>query len=232
MRFLMWTLSALLLVEATSAQAGIFDRKSKPRPPAAPAAAALSEKEIERVLTLIDTVQSAKQSNKRADAAEALHEFDAQLFPEIVPSLVQAALRDPDSGVRREAVRSLGRIRPPSREAAQALEQAMKDESYRVRLQARTSKLGYKVPEFAPRVVPEAQQLIKVPPPSPDGRLTPVPVPSASTPAQVRESPALATPPAAAEPTHKQASVSLAKPQPKSRETNEPDGPILVPPKR
>jgi uncharacterized membrane protein len=203
-----WSLVVLLLV-LPAAQAGLFTRKPKPAEPPKPAANAM-QKQAERVYALLNTLQNDTKSGKRSDAAEQLQEIDAQLFPEVVPALVQAALKDSNSSVRREAVKSLGRLKPATKEAADALEQATKDESYSVRWQARTSKLGYKVAEAPPPAPPQGSQVIKVPPAGADGRLTPVPVPSA--------------PPETEQPSK----VTLAKPTPKPPQ----DGPILVPPIR
>jgi hypothetical protein len=235
MRGSFWAVIALLLLDLASVQAGLFDRKGKPPspPPANPSAdAEPSPRAIERVLTIVNSLQTDKRSGKRADAAEALHDFDAMLFPEIVPALVQAALQDPDSSVRREAVQSLGRIRPTSREAAQALEQATKDDSYLVRLQARRSRLGYKVFEPPPPAPPEGGQVIRVPPAGPDGRLTPVPIPSVPNSAEAKEPQAPPPPVIDAQPPQRPMPVLLSKPQPKGKNAKQGEGPILVPPMR
>ena len=235
MRGSYWAVIALMLLEATTVQAGLFERKAKPPAPPSvspPADPAPSPRAIERVLTIVNTLQTDKRSGKRSDAAEALHDFDAMLFPEIVPALVQAALQDPDSSVRREAVQSLGRIRPTSREAAQALDQATKDESYLVRLQARRSRLGYRVSEPTPPAPPEGGQVIRVPPAGPDGRLTPVPIPSAPNSAEAKEFQAPPAPMIDAQPPHQPMPVLLSKPQSKAKNAKESEGPILVPPMR
>src|SRR5262249_56649337 len=65
-------------------------------------------------------------------------------FPTIVPALVDALMTDPKPGVRSEAAQSLSKLRPVSKEAGWALEQAVaKDASMRVRLQARSALLHY-----------------------------------------------------------------------------------------
>ena len=217
MRWTVWSLVLLSLVALPSVRAGIFDRK--PKAPVPPPADAM-QKNAERVYALLQTLQNDKSESKRADAAEKLQEVDGQMFPEIVPTLAQSVMKDASSSVRREAVKSLGRIKPTSKEAADALEQATKDESYSVRWQARTSKLGYKVAE-APPASTHGSQVIKVPPADKDGRLTPVPVPSAPPQAELQ-------PATSKEEVAKPGKVSLAKPKAIVPQ----DGPILVPPIR
>jgi HEAT repeats len=215
MRTANWTLLVLLLT-VLPARAGLFNRKPKPTPPQNQAQA--MQKQAERVYGLLNTLQNDTKAGKRADAAEDLQNIDGGEFPEIVPALIQAALRDSESDVRKEAVKSLGRIKPTSAEAAQALEQATKDESYSVRRQARSAKHGYKVAE-APPSAPASSQMIKIPPAGADGRLTPVPLPGPET--------SSGSPPATEE-VQKAGKVSLSKPTPKPPQ----DGPILVPPIR
>src|SRR5262249_51646967 len=70
--------------------------------------------------------------------------YDPKAFPEIVPVLVDIGLNDAKTGVRLEAVQSLGKLRPVSQQAGWALEQAVeKDSSMRVRLQARSLLIQY-----------------------------------------------------------------------------------------
>jgi hypothetical protein len=221
MRTTLGSLVILASLAVSSTHAGIFDRKPK-APPQPPPADAM-QKQAERVFALLNQLQNEKNENKREDAAEKLSEMDAQMFPEIVPTLAQIALKDASAGVRREAVKSLGKIKPTSKEAADALEQATKDESYWVRWQARSAKLGYKVAETpqAPPVPPQGGPVIKVPPAGPDGRLTPVPIPSAAPPAELQ-------PAGSKEEPAKPGKVSLSKPKSMPPQ----DGPILVPPVR
>jgi hypothetical protein len=119
---------------AVPAQAGIFfGKKARPNP-------------AERVPVLIMTLKTEPNEHKRASAASELRQFDTNLFPEIVPVLVEAALHDPKSSVRLDAVESLGRIRPVSQQAGWALEQVLAHEAnLRVRLEARTSLWHYHV---------------------------------------------------------------------------------------
>ena len=121
------TLAALMILAPLPrmAQAGIFSKHSKPNP-------------AERVPALIATLRSDAEERKRSSAAEELRQYDPALFPEIIPSLADAAQHDPKSGVRMEAIQSLAKLRPVSQRAGAAIEQAAHDDSMRVRMQART----------------------------------------------------------------------------------------------
>jgi hypothetical protein len=181
----------------------------KSRPPA-----------VEQVKDLLHQLKDSRDADERQDAAESLHDFDGQTFPEIVPALIEALRKDSSTGVRRAAARSLGRIRPTSLEAAEALEYATKhDSSAFVRLQARTARLGYRAPESAPPPAPGESGFIIVPPPGPDGRLTPVPVPTTVRPANLRPLPQPKPVPPA------------VTPQPANSPPDQTEGPILVAPK-
>ncbi|MGL4549544.1 MAG: HEAT repeat domain-containing protein, partial [Gemmataceae bacterium] len=97
-----------------------------------------------RVPELIGVLQAEKDEGRRSSAAVELRNFDAGQFPEVVPALVTALLTDTRQGVRIDAAQSLGKIRPVSQAAGEALEHALdKDPSMRVRLQARSVLLGY-----------------------------------------------------------------------------------------
>jgi hypothetical protein len=124
---------AALAAVAVPAPAGwIFNRKnSKPDP-------------NERVTELLSTLKNDGDEVRRENAAEELRHFDAGTNPNIVPTLVEALEHDSKPGVRAEAAATLGRLRPLSQEAGQALEQALaRDPSMRVRLQARSSLMHY-----------------------------------------------------------------------------------------
>jgi hypothetical protein len=192
---------------------GIFDRK--PKSPGESKQAAPAPSEAERVETLISTLLLAKESDQRERAAEMMAKLNAQKSPAVVSALIEAAKKDGDACVRREAVKSLGKIRPTSSEAQQALEEAGKDESYRVRLEARLARLGYRVTEPPAPMPPAAGNFIKVPPAGPDGRLKPVPIPSPEelNKPVVKEGP------------------SLSRPVPINRE-KEGVGPLLLPPRQ
>jgi hypothetical protein len=124
----------LLLTPALAAPASagiIFGKKSKPNP-------------AERVPELLGTVKTDGDEHKRAAAAEELRQYDPTAFPDIVPVLIDVLQNDKKPSVRAEAAQSLGKLRPISQQAGQALEQALaKDSSMRVRLQARSALVQY-----------------------------------------------------------------------------------------
>jgi hypothetical protein len=99
----------------------------------------------ERVPQLILTLKTDKDDRHRADAANELRDFDATKFPDMVPVLADIARSDPSVSVRVEAVQTLGKLRPVSRDAGWAIEDATRDSSIRVRLQARTSLMSYRL---------------------------------------------------------------------------------------
>jgi len=116
-----------------------FSRKSK-APPA------------QRVGELIGIVKADPEERKRSSAAQELRDYDAKAFPEIIPILVDVLQSDGKASVRLEAAQSLGKLRPLSQFAGQALEQAAaRDESWRVRWQARSSLMLYHMAGFTIR---------------------------------------------------------------------------------
>jgi hypothetical protein len=118
---------------AGPSDAGIFFGKKNKKPTPA-----------ERVPELLAVVKTDGDESKRAAAAQELRQYDPGQFPMIVPVLVDVLLTDSKPAVRAEAAQSLGKIRPISPQAGQALEQALSnDASMRVRLQARSSLLQY-----------------------------------------------------------------------------------------
>jgi len=131
-----WNRIALVLLLlgalAQAAPAGIiFGKKPKANP-------------AERIPELIVTIKTEKDESRRVAAAAELREYDTAANPEIVHVLIDVMLNDAKPSVRAEAADSLGKIRPITKEAGWALEQAMaKDASMRVRLQARYALLGY-----------------------------------------------------------------------------------------
>jgi hypothetical protein len=201
MKCRLFLLLVLLPTLAVPASAGVFFGKKgkKPNP-------------NDRVPELLVTVKTDGDENKRAHAAEELRQFDAASHPEVVPILIDVLLNDKKPAVRAEAAQSLGKLRPVSQEAGQALEQALaKDPSMRVRLQARSALLqyhwsGYRSatkkdgpPPFESKEPPLADTGPKLAPPATmpvPGRLTPQPAPP---PAPV-PAPALTPPPAGAQP--------------------------------
>src|SRR5262249_19964833 len=122
-----------LAIGMVPAEAGIFfNRKPKPNPG-------------ERVPQLVVILQTDHDESKRASAAEELRNFDANAYPEIVPALADAAMKDPGTRVRMEAVQSLAKIRPVSQRAGWALEQVVAhDPSTRVQWQARAALVQYR----------------------------------------------------------------------------------------
>lgn len=110
----------------------LFGKSHKPNP-------------TERVPQLLVMVRTDADEGKREDAARELRDYDPATFPAIVPVLIDVLKSDTKPSVRAEAARSLGKIRPVSLQAGQALEAATKDGSIRVRMQARTSLVGYKI---------------------------------------------------------------------------------------
>jgi hypothetical protein len=121
----------LLAVFAGSSSAGIFGKKNKPTP-------------ADRVPELITIVKTDGDEHKRSSAVEELRQYDTKQFPNIVPALIDALTTDAKPSVRAEAAQSLSKLRPVTKEAGWALEQAVaKDSSMRVRLQARSALLHY-----------------------------------------------------------------------------------------
>jgi len=128
-------LLALLLPAAIAlpAHAGlIFGRHAKVNP-------------AQRVPELIVQVKNDKNESKRESAARELRDYDPTANPDIVPVLVDVLQNDATPSVRAEAAQSLGKLRPVSQIAGWALEEALKDSSIRVRLQARSSLISYRL---------------------------------------------------------------------------------------
>jgi hypothetical protein len=99
----------------------------------------------ERVSQLVLAVKTDKDEDKRAEAAHELRDFDPAKHPEIIPILIDVAQNDPKPSVRTEAIATLARFRPVCPEVGMALEQATKDSSFRVRWQARSSLVSYRL---------------------------------------------------------------------------------------
>jgi hypothetical protein len=170
-------LLGLSLLTCSLAWAGpisdLFDRK-KPTGP-------------EHVMELINTVQNDANAGKRARAAEELAYFDGQSYPEIAPALIGALNRDSSATVRRDAAQALGRLKPATQEALRALDQAAtNDNSTLVRLQARTSRMGYHAPAPLPTTLPPAKQSTSnfEPMPSPAAETKPLPLSPGDGPAE------------------------------------------------
>jgi hypothetical protein len=197
-------LAALALATAGSeGSAQIFGSK-KPRTPPQ-----------QRVPELLSLLKTDKNDHKRAQAAEELRQFDPNQFPEIVPVLIEALQNDTSAGVRIEAATGLGRLRPITVPAGQALEKAAADDAnMRVRLHAKASLVyyqlsGYHAPKKGdppvatgrtttdePPLAEGNEHLWKVDRTSPTAPQTYKPLPSAPTnPSQVPPTPPAATPP-------------------------------------
>jgi hypothetical protein len=124
----------LLVGLVQPATAGIIFGRKKDKPPSP----------SERVPELVNILKSDRDDDHRARAAEELRQYDPVAFPNIIPTLVDALQTDKKPTVRSEAAASLGKLRPISDSAGQALEQALaNDTSMRVRMQARSALLGY-----------------------------------------------------------------------------------------
>jgi HEAT repeat protein len=150
--------AVLLLSLAGPASAGLIFGKRKPKPSPA-----------ERVPELINIVKSDGDENKRQNAVEELRQYDPSAFAAIVPALIEALLTDKKPAVRAEAAQSLGKLRPISQEAGQALEEALHgDSSMRVRLQARSALLQYHWAGYhGGKDVPPVEPALKDPPSTP-----------------------------------------------------------------
>lgn len=212
-RLLLVLLVGVCLTEAASA--GIFFRKKQPSPT--------------RLQELIGILKTDQNESKRADAAAELGGYDGKAHPEVVPVLTEALMRDPSANVHVQAVESLGKIRPVSQEAGQALEYALaNDSSTRVRLQARATLLQYRVAGYrsagneGPKLAPAPPAGNREPPlaDSAPERVTPPSVfPSPNPPAFAPSSP-----PPSFVPSAPPAPPMLVAPQPASRYVPVPGG--------
>jgi HEAT repeats len=121
----------LMLAVMAPARAGIlFGKKQNP---------------AQRVPQLITVLKTDPSESAREKAAAELRDYDPTAFPEITAVLVDVLQHDPKPGVRVEAAQSLSKLRPVSQEAGMALEEATRDSSLRVRWQARSSLLSYRL---------------------------------------------------------------------------------------
>jgi hypothetical protein len=200
----------------------------------------------QRVPELINTLMTSGDENKRSEAVEELRQYDPGQFPQIVPALIEVLANDKKPAVRAEAAQSLGKIRPVSQQAGQALEQALKDSSARVRLQARSSLLqyhwaGYRNDGKPATPPPAANSPVATTPAPPPAKEPPPAVPSTKEPPLASPPPPAPTtqPPAAAPPVMR--TTSSPRPLPTGPEEAPPlpakaappggeKGPELVPP--
>jgi hypothetical protein len=130
-------LVALMLATTASegsAQIQLFGSKKPKTPPQ------------QRVPELVAILKTDKSDHKRSQAAEELRQFDPKEFPEVVAALIDALQNDTSASVRVEAATGLGRLRPVTVPAGQALEKAVADDSnMRVRIQAKASLVYYQL---------------------------------------------------------------------------------------
>jgi hypothetical protein len=105
----------LLPLFAAPVHAGIiFGKKAPAKPDPA-----------QRVPELIKTIHTDGDETKRAGAIEEMRQYDPTLFPEMMPTLIDALLNDKKAAVRAEAAQTIAKIRPVSQAAGDALEQAL-----------------------------------------------------------------------------------------------------------
>jgi len=197
----------LLVVPALAlpAQGGIFSKRTASTPD-------------KRVPELLHIVKADADEGKRAAAAAELREYDAKKFPDMMLVLVDVLQNDTKPSVRREAAISLGRLRPISAAAGQALQQAAaKDPSLRVRVQAWSSLKIYQLNGF-------------------NGRMKDPPPPTTPQPAAAKLAPGTPkTPSVAAKPQTGKSSTKeppLAEPGVKVTDLGQPVGTAPPPPPR
>lgn len=118
----------------------------------------------DRVEQLLHSLQEDRKEDLRAKAAEELLEFSSQEFPEIVPALTNALVRDNSPSVRKVIIKTLADVKPPTHEIKDALEQAVKqDKSWTVRQTARWASWRYKPKEEVPAKREPSRQLTSKP---------------------------------------------------------------------
>ena len=186
------TLALILIWTAPAPAQWFFSKKAKTNP-------------TQRVPELILIVKTDPEERKRQSAAEELRDYDTAIFTEIVPILADVLQHDKKMSVRLEALTSLTKIRPVTSLAGHAIEKAAADdESWRVRLQAKTALPKYHLAGFvskksdpAPATTtrkPQTQEppLAVDPPPM----IPPLPAPLPMVPAAPRPLPPNVAPPA------------------------------------
>lgn len=222
-------LVAALTMAVDSARAGIFFNR-KPKPQTA-----------DRVPTLLYTLKTDASEQKRVEAADELRNYDAGTNPEIIPVLIESALKDPQASVRSSAVQTLGKLRPVSQLAGKAIEQAASsDPSMRVQLQARSTLLQYRMSGYhssktdpAPAVPtrtirteePPLAPLEPTPPPAVRQQAQPAPLPVGPT---LAPSSAPRPMPSSATPVQPMPSSSAAPVQPIPSSSAAPAQPIVT----
>ncbi len=156
MRRIFLFLLLLTTLMAGAARAGIIFNRTPTPPKPAPA---------ERVPQLLKELKENGDENKRGAVVDELRQFDLQAFPQIVPAIIEALINDKKPYVRAEAAQTLGKLRPMMPEIASALEIARdKDESMRVRLQARSALMSYQWSGYrGPQKIAPTPAVVKAP---------------------------------------------------------------------
>lgn len=187
-RLCVMALLLLLTVWVRPAHAQLFGRRTRANP-------------AQRVPELIVTLKTASEERKRVRAAEELRDFDARTYSEIVPVLIDALKSDPKQAVRMEALSTLAKLRPVSQAAGQAIEKAAAgDESWRIRLHARSVLVGYRLAGYSSGGADKtdvASTSGSLPRPR---RVTTAEPPLADPPARTSEPPLLPAPPIVEQP--------------------------------
>jgi hypothetical protein len=158
MKYILIVWIGLFMISPDRVYGGIFtSKKPKPNP-------------NEQAFELITTLKNDGDARRRAKAAEDLGDLDAQAYPEVIPNLIESMQTDSSGSVRLEAAQALAKLKPATREVADALDYASKnDPSSFVRLRLKTTRLGYRWTEFRSPMKNVAQtpmpptQLLEVP---------------------------------------------------------------------
>jgi len=137
----------LMLGTAGIADAGIFNRnKSKPAPAPKKAEAAKPPEanSEDRAGELVRDLRGDPDEKKRATAAAELAKVDFAANPQAGAALIESMQQDPSATVRAASATALGKLRPLTLQAGQALEATVGgDQSPRVRVVARNAFAAY-----------------------------------------------------------------------------------------
>jgi len=196
----------LALILALPAQGGIFGKKPR--------------RQETSVRDLLHTAKSDPDEGKRTAAIGELRDLDAQANPDIIPTLVDLLQNDTRPGVRREAAAALGRVRPGTVAAGQALQQAASnDPSLRVRMQAWSS---YKLFQLGGTARPAPKEN------APSSKR-----PTTDEPPLIDPDLIIGGPPATKAPPGSSSPLPLPRPSAPRKFTPPPpdDGPVLTPPR-
>lgn len=130
---------------------GLFKRKPKAEPGA-------------QVKSLLDTLQSDTDEQKRLAAAIGLRNADPRTDAEVIPTLIGSLQRDPSPAVRSQAAETLGRLKPVYQHAGLALETAAQSDPAAAVREAAKAALwqyhlaGYRSLPVNPQVVPQTAE--------------------------------------------------------------------------